>query len=145
MNYKDSNKARAQRWAMIHEAIDLGVWDDELHFRKWLYAEFGTSKTSKLSEAMTRVLYIYLKYFTGKTSKEPDFGAAFPWRINNRQLWLIKQYKEYLDWSDEQLLNFITRQLGVNTFPRALSKAAATNIITGIEKLKSWKQKKQTQ
>ena len=143
MSYKDNPKARAQRWALINRAIDLGIWEDEKHFRRWLYAEFGTSKTSKLSEQMTRVLYIYLKYYNGYMG-EPQFPAPLPWRINNRQLWLMKEHMKALRWEDQDLLNFIERQLGVKTFPRALSKTAANKVLTGLEKVASWKHSKQT-
>lgn len=140
MSYKKSDKKRQQRWVLIRGAIDLGVWEDEDDFRNWLYAEFGTTKTSKLSEAQTKTLYIYLKYYNGM-SGEPKFGASQPWRVSNKQIWLIEELKQVLEWSDDNLVEFIQRQLGVITFPRALSKVAANKVITGMEKIRSWKQK----
>lgn len=141
MQYKDNHKARSQRWAMINECIDDDIWNDEDHFRQWLYAEFGTQRTSKLSEGQTRILYMHLRFFTGKALKAP-YGAAYPWRINNKQKWRMAELQKAIGYDDDELNRFIERQLGVKSFMNALSKQAANKVITGLEKVLQWKQKK---
>jgi hypothetical protein len=125
-----------QRQIMITQCIKNGVWEDRDHFKNWLYAEFGTTttKAEKWSNGALKVLYIYLKYFLGEMPR-PRFDARYPWRINQRQIWRIREIQKSLGWSEEQVNGFVKRQLGVPTFIEALSKSAATKVITGLNKI----------
>lgn len=134
-DYKE-RRYHIQRQIMINNCIDNGVWPDRKAFKRWLYAEFGTTTTKpeKWTNGQLKVLYIYLKYFLGEIPR-PDFDASYPWRINSKQMWRLEQLQKALGWTDEHLANFIRRQLGVNSFPAALSKQAATKVITGMDRI----------
>ena len=122
------------RQIKIEQCIELGVWDDRDHFKTWLFSEFGTNSTTKLTPAQLPVLWIYLRYFAGEIAK-PNFDAPYPWRANSKQLWRLENLVKALGWNDEQTAHFIEKQLGVKTFPRALSKQAASKLITGLDKV----------
>jgi hypothetical protein len=137
--YKDNAKYHRQRWAMINQCIERGIWDDMDAFRNWLFVEFGTKSTKELSEAMTRVLYMYLKHYLDHTPLT-KIDARFPWRISTRQEWRINEAQKALHWTAERMNSFLKHQLGVTTYVRALSKNAAITVITGLNQI--LKQKK---
>lgn len=135
MNPFDS-KANRQRWALVRECIDSGVWDDKAAYRKWLWVEFGTSSTKEMSAGQLRVLWTYLMHFAGKLPAEKmRLNIVMPWHANRRQLHRIEQLQQELGWDPDALNQFITRQLGVSSFPRALSKQAATKVMIGLERV----------
>lgn len=137
--YELTRAAQVQRWKMIRQCIDAGVFDDEEHFRAWLSATFGKRSTRALSAGQLRVLHIHLRYYIDP-SKPVDFEVAYPWRINAKQRWRIEELQRMLGWSDERLNDFLSHQLGCRTFLRALSREAATKVLVGMEKINKSKQ-----
>jgi len=129
-----ARKYHVARQIYINKCIESGVWEDRAHFKTWLFAEFGTESTKKLNKVQLKVLWIYLRFYAGEIPR-PDFGAQYPWRISPKQLWRVKELVKALTWSEDHLNKFIQKQLGVSSFANALSKEAATKLITGLDKI----------
>lgn len=131
-----SAKANRQRWAMIKQCLDQEVWSSEKDFRSWCFAQFGTKSQREMTEQQLKVLFIYLRVYLGQIQTDRlTFDVTMPWRASTKQLWQIEQAQKALGWSAQNLNAFILKQLGVMSFPKALSKEAATIIITGLEKV----------
>jgi len=136
----EEQKKFRQRQAMIEECIDLGVFDDRDHFKSWMKDEFQLdipvsqiSTEYTLNEKQKRLLYIWLRYFTGKGPKPKVHRARA--RATNRQLYKMDELQGRLGWSRETLGNFIARETGKKKIPGSLFKTEATKVITGMERI----------
>lgn len=139
-----TTKANRQRWALIKECMDGGVWESEEDFRNWLFIEFGTRSQRELNAVQIKTLWTYLMWYAGKMpdAKMKLDGVRKPWHASRRQLHRMEELQKELDWDDDTLNTFIARQLGVASFPKALSKQAATKVLVGMERTITHKIKK---
>lgn len=119
--------------AKIQACINSEVWEDREQFKVWLFAQFGVRSTKDLTHKQQSICWIHLRFFLGEI-KRPSFYSQSPWLIQPKQKYTIEQLQLALNWSDEQLHNFIKRQLGVHTMVNALSKKAASILISGLDK-----------
>jgi len=133
-------KQRRQRQAMIEEAISMGVFDDRDHFKSWMKDEFGlkipVSKISTehtLTPKQTKLMFIWLKHFTGR-GKKPRVHRAKA-RITNGQLRRIPELKNQLEWDKSRLADFVKQQTGKRKLIPSLFKHEATKVITGMERI----------
>lgn len=137
---ENKEKQRRQRQAMIEETISLGVFDDRDHFKAWMKDEFKLdlpvdkiSTEYTLSPKQTKLLFIWLKYFTGRGQKPRVHRAKA--RITNGQLRRIPELQKELNWTDAGLANFTEKQTGKRKLIPSLFKAEATKVITGMERI----------
>ncbi|HAH52543.1 MAG TPA: hypothetical protein DCL80_15320 [Balneola sp.] len=137
---ENKEKQRRQRQAMIEETISLGVFDDRDHFKAWMKDEFKLdlpvdkiSTEYTLSPKQTKLLFIWLKYFTGRGQKPRVHRAKA--RISNGQLKKIPELQKELTWSDSRLADFVQQQTGKRKLIPSLFKAEATKVITGMERI----------
>lgn len=135
-------KERAHMWAMIHECIRMGIWADVPDFREWMLATFGQQST-QLKNASDKTLFTqWLHYYTKRSTRKPSGRPSF--LISPKQIWVIEnRYLPQLGWSKNTLHAWIEKQLGKPFLIEAIKKSDATKLMTGMERLISFKQREQ--
>lgn len=135
-----SRSAQKQRQAMIEEAIDLGAFDHRRHFKSWMKAEFKLkqpvdeiSTEYTLNDKQMKLLFIWLRYFTGRGPKPRIHEARS--RAGGRRLWRMNQLRKALGWSESTLANFIERQIGKRKLPGSLTGREASDVLTGMDRI----------
>lgn len=142
IDQQTKEKQRRQRQAMIEETIKLGVFDDRDHFKTWMKDEFKLSQPVSeisteytLNMKQTKLLFVWLKYFTGRGPK-PRVNRAKP-RITDRQIFRIQELQDVMKMTPSSLADFIHRQTGKRKLIGSLFKEEATKVITGLERILS--------
>lgn len=137
-----SRKAQKQRQAMIENAIQLGAFDNRRHFKSWMKQEFRINKPVEeisteytLGDNQMKLLYIWLKYFTGRGPKPTQHRARS--RAGNRRLWRIKELRKVLGWTESNLADFIERQTGKRKLPQSLTASEASDVISGMDRIRA--------
>lgn len=136
---EEQRKRHKARWAMIQQCFSIGVWEDEEHFRTWLEGEFGTKRTSKLTEKQTIRFYLWLKHFTTGSKPPPVNGG---WRLSKRKVWKIDQLRTQLKWDMKELYDFTDRQIGSPKLYTSLTESEASKVITGMQAIIKHRNKK---
>jgi AraC-like DNA-binding protein len=139
MTKKEAKQFR-QRQAMITEVIEQGQFDDRDHFKAWMKSAFALkqplaeiSTEYSLNEKQKKLLFVWLKYFTGRGPKPRTHRAKQ--RITNGQLTRIDELAVLLGMNPSALADFVQRQTGKRKLVPSLFKGEATKVITGLERI----------
>lgn len=129
-----------QRQVLIGEAIEKGSFNSRKEVKAWLKDTFNLSEPLEevsteysLTKKQKSLFYIWLLYFTGKGPRPHTHKPKA--RISDKQLHKIKELWWQLGWSDEDLYEFVKKQVGKKKMIAGLWKNEATKVITGMERI----------
>lgn len=132
-------KQNARKWALINECIKKGVWEDQKAFREWMVETFK-QKSTVLKPSDDALLLDWLLYHTNRTNVKPSGRPS--WMISPAQVKKVQDLAAELGWNPATLTDWILKQLHKPYLLESISKDQATRLITGLQRLISYNERK---